>query len=430
MILPDITHKGQVVAITNRLVELFKQEHNEKPDGILIRNLRSEFNAVMPSAYHWRRMIWLNEKWNDVLNGNPKYGFPGVPLDNRLAATEKKNELMPIINRFGKWQRDEHNVTVGRLFKERRIAELECRDDVAHHGNPTVADFLANGLPSKNPNANPSTNAAYLQRLIETNPNMTDEQRETVNDTRAQIKQQMYEDDFWDSQLSLDDYRLTKDMPVPPDPLEDFTTYTEVDNGGDLTVTANKVVVDTQLRNVDNHVSKDAGAGHYGDFEHLTSAKLTATVNGSTGAFWALSNQVNDLFGMFTQDVIALYNNTAVADNRFIFRQYTGGVAIDVDNMSNAVIGTDYRFTPSRNGTAAQCLVHDDVDRTSLVDILVFTCDTTTLRYAYAEASYNSGTTQSISYETSDFDFQEFVDGAGVAGVDGKMFGVGKMGLR
>jgi hypothetical protein len=209
---------------------------------------------------------------------------------------------------------------------------------------------------------------------------------------------------------------------------EDFTTYTEVDGGGDLTVIANKITVASQARNVDNYVYDDKGVDHFGDFEHLISAKLTTTVDGSTGGVWALSNSIDDLLGLFSNDVIALYNNTASGANRFIFVQYTGGVLDGSDAYLTAAVGTQYWFTLSRSGTSLQCLIYDDVDRTSLVDTLSFTGGTTTQRYAYGATSYNSGSPILISYEVSDFDLQEAV-AAAVRRIAGLM-GLGKLGIR
>lgn len=405
MILPNITHKGQVVAITNRLIELFMQEHNKRPDGALIRNLRPKFDDVMPSFYHGLRMIWLDTKWNDVLNGNPKYGFPGVELDDRLAATEKKNELMPVINRFYKWQREHYNVTIRRLFKERHLAEIEASNDSSHHGNPHIDEFMANGLPSKNPNVNPSTNAAYLQVLIKNNPNMMEEQREIVEDAKAEVEQSMYADDYWDSQLSLNDYRLTGSMPEPPDPEVDFTTWTNF--GGYKTVIASKITMTDVPRNVDAYVHESFGPGHFGDFEHLHSFKLTDTPNSGAGGFWALSNSVDDMLALFGGDVIALYTSIDAGVNKARLRQYTGGSLIGNSVWTGPVDNTQYWDKASRSGSSVQDLIYDDVDLTSLVITLSFTGDTTVFEHALAAMSYNSGHINLISFEVSNFDFQE-----------------------
>ena len=407
---PDITHKGQVLAITNRLVEQFRQEHNSKPDGILLRNLRADFNSIMPEAYHGKRMLWLNQVWEKALNGDLALGFPGVPLDARLDATERKDELMPIIRRFAKWQRDEHNVTVGRLIKERHLAELECQDDEVRHGRPTIADFIANGLPSKNPNINPSTNGAYLQVLIKNNPNMTKEEREVVEDAKEEVEQYMYADDYWDAQLNLDDYRLTIRMQEPIDPEEDFTTWTNV--GAYKVVTPDKITITNMPRSIDAYMYKSFGSGHFSDFEHLHSFKLTSTPDNGAGGFWALSNLVDDTLALFGDDVITLYTSVDSGVNKVRLRQYTAGSLIGNSVFSGAVDNTQYWDKASRSGTSVQDLIYDDVDLTSLVIILSFTGDTTTLRHALAAMSYNSGDPNLISFEVSAFDFQEEAAGS------------------
>ena len=50
--------------------------------------------------------------------------------------------------------------------------------------------------------------------------------------------------------------------------VEDFTTYTEVDENADITVTSTKADVSTMRRDALSYVVSDKGAGHFTTFEH------------------------------------------------------------------------------------------------------------------------------------------------------------------
>ena len=52
--------------------------------------------------------------------------------------------------------------------------------------------------------------------------------------------------------------------------LEDFTTYTEVDTAGRLTVTSDTITIENLDRDEDSYIYADKGADFFdGDYEHL-----------------------------------------------------------------------------------------------------------------------------------------------------------------
>lgn len=51
--------------------------------------------------------------------------------------------------------------------------------------------------------------------------------------------------------------------------LIDFTTWTEVDGGNDLTVTTNEITINTMIRDVENYVYYDYGIDYWGDFTNI-----------------------------------------------------------------------------------------------------------------------------------------------------------------
>jgi hypothetical protein len=94
---------------------------------------------------------------------------------------------------------------------------------------------------------------------------------------------------------SLDDKKA-----LAPDPTEDFSAYTEYDEGSDITKTADRITfTNAETRDDTFYVYDDKGAGHFdGDFEHrekvLESVHNTAAVLVS----WIVANAVADLYAL------------------------------------------------------------------------------------------------------------------------------------
>jgi len=88
------------------------------------------------------------------------------------------------------------------------------------------------------------------------------------------------------------------------DPTEDFTTYTEVDPGDDITKTADRITF-TALRTREDtfYVYKDKGVDHFnGNFEHLEKHTVSAWGNGAIDGgvlnTWLMANAVGDLLDL------------------------------------------------------------------------------------------------------------------------------------
>ena len=84
-------------------------------------------------------------------------------------------------------------------------------------------------------------------------------------------------------------------------PIEDFTTYEEVDPNGRITVTADRSTFTLLSRDEDAYVYKDKGVNHFdGDFEHLIEMYPDAAGSSYFGhvGIWVLSNDIDDLQGL------------------------------------------------------------------------------------------------------------------------------------
>ena len=416
MVYQQITFSAQKVSICNRYIRLFQDEHNSHPDGTTARALRVELNHMIPSKYHGYRTIYLSVIWNKVLSD--------IPEVDRPIADAKFKETLQQVRKFAKWQRNHFKPTIRRIMRERQAAREGARQDSEH--NPTLSDFtLVNGKrrmnrPSKNPNVNEATNFAFAERFLHLHPEAAEEYREAAEEVIAEAKHQAYESSHWDSELDLDALRLHIDMPEPPDPLEDLTTYIEVDPNGRLVVDSAKVVATALSRNEDAYVYKDFGIDHFdGDFSHL--ARFKPVTSSDTGAVifpYLLANTVDDAFGIQSGggSYLGCFFISAASITQLRLRESDSGTTYD-DISAGLSLGTNYWPDYSRDeavGTYGTFYgdIYDDIDYTSLFDALSVTLHTNKkdYRYAYAINTFNTGAVAADSIESGDFDLQEIAN--------------------
>lgn len=170
--------------------------------------------------------------------------------------------------------------------------------------------------------------------------------------------------------------------------LEDFTTYTELDEAGDITVTSSKVSWDTMERNVTSYVYKDYGASYFGDFTHYFETLTTAYVTYGVAACWALANIVTE--GRYidlnaTDSLRVIHNNDDAVYKLFLAN---AGSWIDITTLSSDTV---YYCTVQRSGTTLTLWVYTDAEKTVLYDTLTCTCSTTLFEYIYSCMSYDMG---------------------------------------
>lgn len=116
---------------------------------------------------------------------------------------------------------------------------------------------------------------------------------------------------------------------------EDFTTFTEVDEGGNITIdSATKVSWSGLLsRDKTGYVYKDYTANHFdGDFTHQFEIQFSNVGDAQVGIFWMLASSVGDLVDIMTanEDACAfyVYDNAESLNLRF----YEAGSAADQDS--------------------------------------------------------------------------------------------------
>jgi hypothetical protein len=405
----SISHSGQKIAIINRAIYRFKEEHNNSPDRVAFYNAREDLDRIIPDQYLTMGLIWMEVNWQYILDGTN--GFEAISLMNQTEATRRLNVALGLLREFKAYQRDEYQPTIRRLHRDRFVAETECEEDSLH--NPTYADFKANGLPSKNPNFNPSTNIAYLKRLEKLNV-LAEEERDDISANLRDMRQLSQIDSYWDTRgLNLDDLRLTASIPAPPDPLEDYTAYTEVDPDSEVTVATNTITVAGLGKNTDTYVYKNFGAGHFTDFSHLHQLKVTAWDVKGLATPYALADTVNDYLGLIANNFIGiLVGENLSANGAFRLEQSTSGSST-FDTALDLTLNVDYYFDTARSGTALTSDIYTDADRTVVFDNLSITTGAGALQYYYPIASANNATTPTIDLISSNTDLQEAAPGGG-----------------
>ena len=215
------------------------------------------------------------------------------------------------------------------------------------------------------------------------------------------------------SASSLDELKLItleslEGTPIA-DPTEDFTDYTEVDEGSDMTVTASKIAVSTMERGRNSYVDDSKGSDHFGNFEHLVKLVWTSRSDQyAKAAFWALHNGRHTLtsMGLYNEGLaVYMYTNGSWHDT-LTLTDYTN------DNGDTYDIGVDqlpktYYCTIERDGTTLTCKIYSDASRTNLLDTLSITCGTTAYEYVSGVANGVISGSMSLTFDVEDLDLQE-----------------------
>lgn len=187
----------------------------------------------------------------------------------------------------------------------------------------------------------------------------------------------------------------------PVSPYEDLTTFTEVDEDSDITITSEKCTVDTMRRDAVSYVYKDYGVTYFDDFDVDFEVEVTAGDNEGNAIVFAFSNTIGTLQDMnVANDCLecSIYNNNGNLRFALICR--------NTDNSDTYFNGGDTSIllytTLTRSGTTLTWTLYSDSDRTVVVDTLSITSETGAKRYLYVAASRDIGTVpaDTISFYT------------------------------
>ena len=207
---------------------------------------------------------------------------------------------------------------------------------------------------------------------------------------------------------------------VPPDPTEDFTTYTETDPGAVITVAAAQITHNGTI-NAGARVHKDYGVGHFGNtWTHLFDFQLISQ-SGSTPnpAFHLLANGVanrNQNPEIYAPDIYGA---------KIYLGQYTGtynDVQIGTFGTSPFSLSTWYYAKHQRTSSTSHTLyVYSDAARTTQVTGSPWTLTLSTALYRYMYG-FQAGGAGSANMLSANLDLQEAVVAALPSGSYGGMF--------
>ena len=173
--------------------------------------------------------------------------------------------------------------------------------------------------------------------------------------------------------------------------IENFTTYTEVDASGVITVTSTRCTALNCDRDIEAYVYKDFGAAYFDALDiYVTIYIDTNTQNAGTQVF-GLADNIEDASNWDALSFGIQHGKTTPGTPRMSMQQGVSG-----GDYYDGSTNTPYYLHIERDAgnDTITCKIYDDAGRTNLVDTLTRSgYSTETWRYAYAIASYNDGNT-------------------------------------
>jgi len=178
---------------------------------------------------------------------------------------------------------------------------------------------------------------------------------------------------------------------------EDYTTFTEVDPGNDITVTANKITFDAydSYRSNYKRMYKSYGRNYFSDCTLQCQSVVTnITLNGGQGGTWliiglsAAKNQfaaTTSAYGDISRidPGIALYFKNASVDDTDLDVILSNRNLGNTDTFAAASVATLYYFTFEKTGSDCTVYIYDDAPRTNLIDTLAIVTDDYALEYLH-----------------------------------------------
>ncbi len=189
--------------------------------------------------------------------------------------------------------------------------------------------------------------------------------------------------------------------------LQDFTKYNETDGPGKVTVAERIITLTDGDRDEDYYVTKDFGAGYFGDFTHWVDVNVTAiTADGNSSFYFdAISNADDDLFDIDVAngDCIFLGVGRIGAGYRVgIYNVDSGALTISTGGTTNT-LGNPVYISSSRAGTVLTAEVYSTAalriaGGAGDVDTITHTVVATAFQFVYGLGSYNNaGTAKDIT---------------------------------
>jgi len=205
--------------------------------------------------------------------------------------------------------------------------------------------------------------------------------------------------------------------------VEDYTTYTEVDENNDITVAAQHIDIDTMNKNVDSYVYKDKGIDHFdGDFEHLVDVHLESADAYGLAVFWGITNDIDDFKGLrlSNKDHLSLYINKVSGEANWEVKLYErngSGAQSDITNITYEDTWIYLKIKRDESvGTYGRiyCYIYDNSAREAgdlIATLQIDLSEKEDFRYIFAVSSYDLDQTFEITAEVENLNLQEAAGG-------------------
>lgn len=207
---------------------------------------------------------------------------------------------------------------------------------------------------------------------------------------------------------------IATDNEPEPDPLIDWTGWTETDPGADITVAANQITVTALPRNLDSRVHKDFGAGYFGTrFIHDIHYELTSSDDSGRVSIWCLSDTLDDESALIqgTENAISVALTDAGANQHLIVKRCADG---DSDTFEETATSDRRYVVIEADGTNVDVRAYSDAAKTTLEDTISVAVDSSANRYLMTPNSNNNGGAQTMTLELYNLDMHTNVGGAGL----------------
>lgn len=198
-------------------------------------------------------------------------------------------------------------------------------------------------------------------------------------------------------------------------PVEDFETYTKVDEDGDITVTSTKIDVDTMRGDALSYVRRDKLTANIVDFEHKVKATYTsASADIAIMCLWGLSYTPSNTQKQQDDNNEGMNLRVArlgVYNGRWAVQDYNGNGS----DFGDIGAGT-FWCVIKRSGITFTCKMYSDEYGGALTDTLTFTCSTDAYRYIYGLMSSEgvAHAADTITGYIENLDLQEIFQVSGV----------------
>ena len=220
----------------------------------------------------------------------------------------------------------------------------------------------------------------------------------------------------------------------------DFTTWTETDPGGVLSVTSSTITGTSVTGTSINwhRVSIDKGAAFYsGDFTFRFGPINISAASSSNSRFGIISltkDQVPNTWEKFEGSITVLWANTTTNPTLYLYGFNDANTSATVPDYSDTYQGsavalsTNFYIELSRSGTTVTCKVYSNAYST-LVDTLTITPTDYDYQYVSTAFKWETGTAATVSFTEQNLDLEVSATGLSITSVTPSSFDDGHTGI-